>query len=760
MKRAILIILLLPISLLGMNLDINTEHLEFLRDEFDFDGGTIGYWIYADKLPDGTYKHVDAPGEGATCIDDVARVAIYYLRELDKNREDVFLQKRAKEALDFILKLQTGDGDFYNFIFADGTINKNGPTSRLGGNWWAARSLWALGLGARSFSSIDAQYSLVLSTSAHKTVNLLDRYLVDDLLHGYSDMSSVMLLGIAELSKIENSSDLVTRTRKIAKAIETKMQSDGLTSGLFDEGKEKFDWHGWGSRQIEALVAAYEVTGEQEFLDFAEVSVKKSAALLVTAGPLYNMDNKLALYPQIAYGLESYTNSVISLYRITDKPEYAKLAAIASSWLIGMNKVNDSLVGPGGQGYDGLEITHINKNAGAESTICSLLALQGLENIHDEFRDYFTGKNEILTPFILLEAEKLRLGLSEAEVHMVNNASGNAELSITGSSALREKMTFPGIVYEVYGSISSVKTDGNADISLKLGKNMTSKSVSLFANSIVYLGELTGTGKEDTFTLGVKLPDGISFNLDQLIFLPQTVAVYNPNKNSTLIFDWRSDSENTPNDFIEEMGKAINIERAKVVIDGGEPVILRNVDNHQVIDFENLYNNDGTAGLSNRLEGNFDNLEGSFGAVYPHEEIEKALEEEYLFAEGIPFYIKLNGNNNFRLTGQTVELNATASKISFLGASDHGNYIEKIMLVYKNGSTYEINLGFSDWCGTPATGEKVALELPYRYEGNGNMQRLACRIYLQSYNIPEGELSAIIFPDKVTMHIFAVTLSN
>ncbi|MFY9403734.1 MAG: hypothetical protein WAP06_03660, partial [Defluviitoga tunisiensis] len=104
MKRKYFIIftiIFMPLTSLGMP-ELNLNHLEFLRDEFQIENETkIGYWIYAEKYGD-KYVHTEAKGEGVTCVDDVARVAVLYteLYKLDNNE---FYLQRAKEALDFVM---------------------------------------------------------------------------------------------------------------------------------------------------------------------------------------------------------------------------------------------------------------------------------------------------------------------------------------------------------------------------------------------------------------------------------------------------------------------------------------------------------------------------------------------------------------------------------------------------------------------------------------------------------------------------------
>ena len=85
MKRKYFIIftiIFMPLTSLGMP-ELNLNHLEFLRDEFQIENETkIGYWIYAEKYGD-KYVHTEAKGEGVTCVDDVARVAGYILNYIN-----------------------------------------------------------------------------------------------------------------------------------------------------------------------------------------------------------------------------------------------------------------------------------------------------------------------------------------------------------------------------------------------------------------------------------------------------------------------------------------------------------------------------------------------------------------------------------------------------------------------------------------------------------------------------------------------------
>ena len=92
----------------------NDSHLKALyatvKMQNGVEVGTVG--IYADYP---LYRVVSAPGEGFTCVDDVARAAIFYLNETDiaTNKEK---QDRLLKLTEFVLQMQADNGYFYNFL--------------------------------------------------------------------------------------------------------------------------------------------------------------------------------------------------------------------------------------------------------------------------------------------------------------------------------------------------------------------------------------------------------------------------------------------------------------------------------------------------------------------------------------------------------------------------------------------------------------------------------------------------------------------
>ncbi|RKX54053.1 MAG: hypothetical protein DRP50_04960, partial [Thermotoga sp.] len=234
-KRCIIILLLLFIPILGVTKVINLSHLDFLRTSFDIDGKICyGWYVYSRPSPDNIkYIKIEANEEGASCVDDVARVAILYSMLLKLEPENATYITRLKEALNFILSLQDEDGDLYNFVSKDGKINRFGVTSRKSGGWWAARGFWAIAEAMHFFKTRDGYYYSKLKKSSYSLYNVLKSNLQYGLLHGYSDMSSIFLLGLSNLYSATGDKDIPPTASMVANAIIRCQSTMGPFSDYF-----------------------------------------------------------------------------------------------------------------------------------------------------------------------------------------------------------------------------------------------------------------------------------------------------------------------------------------------------------------------------------------------------------------------------------------------------------------------------------------------------------------------------------------------
>src|SRR5215216_2006753 len=137
--------------------DVNLTHLNFLVEDVDILGQPMAITHIYSEYP--RYEWVDASGEGIAAVDDAARAALVYLDDYEYTRDSASLDK-ARRLLNFVLYMQTEDGQFYNFILdRAGTINQTGNTSFKSSGWWAARAARALGAGYQVFHSVDPDYA-------------------------------------------------------------------------------------------------------------------------------------------------------------------------------------------------------------------------------------------------------------------------------------------------------------------------------------------------------------------------------------------------------------------------------------------------------------------------------------------------------------------------------------------------------------------------------------------------------------------------
>ncbi len=168
---------------------VNFSHLQHLTETIPLNGGHADIvHVYA-NYPDYRWlEAADAGTEGVACVDDAARAAVLYLRHYELSRETESLI-RAKALLRFVLKMQTGDGEFYNFIYSDHAINTTGRTSVKSFGWWASRGVWSLGTGYRILRDSDPLFAdtlrLALDRSLPRVRDLLVNYGKCDTVAGY-----------------------------------------------------------------------------------------------------------------------------------------------------------------------------------------------------------------------------------------------------------------------------------------------------------------------------------------------------------------------------------------------------------------------------------------------------------------------------------------------------------------------------------------------------------------------------------------------
>ena len=379
---------------------VNFSHLEHLTERIPFAGDTVSIvHVYA-NYPD--YHWVDAKEsgpEGIACVDDAGRAAVVYLRHYELTKEPRSLSQ-AKELLKFVLNMQADDGEFYNFIHADRSINRDGKTSFKSFGWWASRGVWCMALGFRIFRSVDTSFAFHLQQGVEKSLphveKLLARYGTYQTMKGYrvpqwllyesaADATTELLLGLNEYFAATRDKNVKGLIEKLGDGIMAMQDGDikAFPYGLHRSWQTI--WHMWGNGQTQALAQAGRMLKNKKMIESAEREAKGWYTRLLIQGFLKEMDvalpEKKLEYEQIAYAARPMIIGLIRLYEATGKAEYLTMAGLAGSWLFGNNAAHQQMYDPmTGRCFDGIkDSVTINKNSGAESTIEALHVLVELE---------------------------------------------------------------------------------------------------------------------------------------------------------------------------------------------------------------------------------------------------------------------------------------------------------------------------------------------------------------------------------------------
>lgn len=382
---------------------INLTHLNYLSEEVRLDNEPVLLThIYAEAP---SYAWVDAAGEGIACVDDVARAAIVYLDFYTATGNRRALE-RARAALNFVLRMQAEDGHFYNFVLdRQGTINTSGATSYRSLGWWAFRGLWALARGYAVWRPIDPAYAQRLQTAYLTTERALAARLTNvgryGEVHGWrlpawlpdgaADATGVAVLALAEYQAVAPNPE----TERLLTALADGLRDAQLGgAGTYPWSMHPSSinapgfWHAWGAHQAQALARAGQVLGRADYIASARREVEHFFAWQIATERIQEIGVLPFRQGQQAYGTNSLVQAAINLYHATGEQRYAVLGGLLASWFFGNNMAATPMYDPAtGRGYDGIDRElAVNFNAGAESTIEALMALQAVMPIPDAAR--------------------------------------------------------------------------------------------------------------------------------------------------------------------------------------------------------------------------------------------------------------------------------------------------------------------------------------------------------------------------------------
>ena len=367
-------------------LRLTLEHLRHLGLDATVGGRPVRVVALYAEAPD--YRPTPSPtrdgSEGIASVDDAARAAVVYLRAYEMTA-DARERDEALDLLAFVAAMEQGDGEFVNFIDARGRRNRSAPSSRKSMSYWAARGIWALGEAVRVLGTEYVRDSTSLRPVLDRAVARMAREVdAGRLISGSATATSEALLGLLSLQRAEPSAALAAlalRTAELLVPLSAGSTAAPPWGARLDHPRA--NWHAWGARSTAALALAATVLDRPDLAAAARQEADALWIRFLLAGAVpreVSPAGEVMWYPQIAYGIAPVVEGYLALAEALGDGRYAVLAGLAAGWLIGANAAGvsmyDERTGRTFDGIDGPSPAHVNRNAGAESTIEALLALQ------------------------------------------------------------------------------------------------------------------------------------------------------------------------------------------------------------------------------------------------------------------------------------------------------------------------------------------------------------------------------------------------
>jgi len=384
---------------------VSTLHLENLYQEVKMPNGTaVGSIAIYSNFPN--YTWVADNDEGATCVDDVARAAMFYLNEPDLNTSTT-KQDKLNKLVEFVLQMQAENGYFYNFLWGDHTINKTFQTSVAEANWWSWRAFWCLNECYGYYKNKDAAIAARIDKATNALLaniqrDILSKAKTTETISGVeipkwlpagsgADQSAILLLGLLSYYQRNNETVVLQGIEKLGEGI-LLMQKGEINSYPFRAFLSwQNTWHAYGSDAAYAMLKAGKALQKPTWVSAAMQEVDYYYPYLISKGYLESFvvtgsngtlaKTKESQFSQIAYGIRPMIWATLEAYAINKDPKYASQTATLSSWFLGKNPAQIMIYNSQtGRCYDGIDSPgSVNKNSGAESTIEALWAFQLVE---------------------------------------------------------------------------------------------------------------------------------------------------------------------------------------------------------------------------------------------------------------------------------------------------------------------------------------------------------------------------------------------
>lgn len=121
--------------------------------------------------------------------------------------------------------------------------------------------------------------------------------------------------------------------------------------------------------------------------------------------------------------------------------------------------------------------------------------------------------------------------------------------------------------------------------------------------------------------------------------------------------------------------------------------------------------------------------------------------------------------DNASATGQTIELSAPASRLSFVGSAVNGDQQTTATVTYTDGGSDAVDLSFTDWTvggggGSVRFGNEVVARTAYRNVAGADKDPVATYVFAtKPFAAPEGRtIASVKLPDNTDLHVFTLAV--
>lgn len=341
--------------------ELRLDHLRRLTD----DTGVIQHATYS----------VPARRTGY-CVDDNARALIVALYA-DRLQSSAETRGLVTTYLSYLHGSQEEDGSFRNFMSYERALESAPPSDDCTG-----RALWALGLAA--------------DIAQDDGCRLLARDMfMRALPHGRAlgpRGTAQCTLGVARLLAVDASSELRSVLDSLVAKLRERYRANATADWCWFEPTLTYD----NALLPLALFVAYGVTADRatlrdarESLEFIEeICFAGTRLQLVGNTGWHSMGGEKPCADEQAIDAAAFVLAFHAAYQATNDRHYLRRMREAFAWFLGANRLGVPLYDFATGGCrDGMGLSHVNQNQGAESTICFLMSLLKMLELSGEEMD-------------------------------------------------------------------------------------------------------------------------------------------------------------------------------------------------------------------------------------------------------------------------------------------------------------------------------------------------------------------------------------